>query len=73
MLSLTILSTFVYAGTSPTFYFSNGFTYPGCPEVQTFNDGNRYGPCPGPDGQSGNYYTEASKYWVAIYGGKNIE
>jgi hypothetical protein len=48
--------------TSPAFYFSSGLEYTGCPPVQTFNDGFRYGPCFG-----GVSYNESSKYWVATF------
>jgi hypothetical protein len=45
-----------------TFYFRVGPDQPGCPTVQTFNDGNIYGPC-------NAKYGESSKYWAAISGG----
>jgi hypothetical protein len=45
-----------------TFYFRVGSDQPGCPNVQTFNDGNIYGPC-------NAKYTSSSKYWAAISGG----
>ena len=48
-----------------TFYFRVGENVQGCPDVQTFNDGNRYGPC-SENGEKGVKYTENSKYWVAI-------
>jgi hypothetical protein len=48
-----------------TFYFRVGENVQGCPDVQTFNDGNRYGPC-SENGEQGVKYTENSKYWVAI-------
>jgi hypothetical protein len=62
-----------------TFYFRVGDDQPGCPTVQTFNDGNIYGPC-------NAKYGASSKYWAAIknggqhcgeqitvsYGGKNL-
>lgn len=45
-----------------TYYFRVGPDQPGCPAVQTFNDGNIYGPC-------NAKYGESSKYWVAIKNG----
>ena len=48
-----------------TFYFRVGENVQGCPDVQSFNDGNRYGPC-SEGGEKGVKYTENSKYWVAI-------
>jgi hypothetical protein len=39
-----------------------GADQPGCPPVQTFNDGNIYGPC-------SVQYGAQSKYWVAIKNG----
>ncbi len=48
-----------------TFYFRVGENVQGCPDVQTFNDGNRYGPC-SENGEQGVKYTGNSKYWVAI-------
>jgi hypothetical protein len=51
-----------------TFYFRTGEDQVGCPNVQTFNDNNRYGPC-NLDGNSGVLYNSRSKYWVAI---KNV-
>ncbi|KAI8903975.1 hypothetical protein EDD86DRAFT_249865 [Gorgonomyces haynaldii] len=50
--------------TSPTFYFRVGGEVPGCPSVQTFNDGQSYGPCNG--GRGVKYGTAESKYYVAI-------
>ena len=48
-----------------TYYFRVGPDQPGCPAVQTFNDGNIYGPC-------NAKYGASSKYWVAIKnGGQN--
>lgn len=44
-----------------TFYFRVGDDQPGCPTVQTFNDGNKYGPC-----NQGVQYNSNSKYWCAI-------
>ena len=52
--------------TKATFYFRTNNDIPGCPAVQTFNDGNLYGPCFG-----GVKYTTASKYWAAILNGGN--
>jgi hypothetical protein len=49
-----------------TFYFRVGPDVDGCPAVQTFNDGNSYGPCRSEDGSSGVKYTSDSKYWAAI-------
>lgn len=46
-----------------SFYFRVGPDVEGCPSVQTFNDGNSYGPC---NGGQGVKYTSESKYWVAI-------
>lgn len=46
-----------------TFYFRVGDDVPGCPTVQTFNDGIAYGPC---NGTSGVKYNSNSKYWAAI-------
>lgn len=51
-----------------TFYFRTGEDHAGCPNVQTFNDNNRYGPC-NLDGNSGVLYNSDSKYWVAL---KNV-
>jgi hypothetical protein len=45
-----------------TYYFRVGADEPGCPPVQTFNDGNIYGPC-------SVQYGSQSKYWVAIKNG----
>jgi hypothetical protein len=45
-----------------TYYFRVGGDQPGCPPVQTFNDGNIYGPC-------SVQYGAQSKYWVAIKNG----
>lgn len=42
-----------------TYYFRVGDDKPGCPSVQTFSDGNIYGPC------NAKYGSE-SKYWAAI-------
>ena len=52
-----------------SFYFRIGDDKPGCPSVQTFNDGNFYGPCNNGEGIKYNGNSE-SKYWVAI---KNAE
>jgi hypothetical protein len=52
--------------TKATFYFRVGPDVEGCPNVQTFNDGNSYGPCRSEDGSQGVKYTENSKYWAAI-------
>lgn len=49
-----------------TFYFRVGPDVEGCPAVQTFNDGNSYGPCNSEDGSQGVKYTSNSKYWAAI-------
>ena len=49
-----------------TFYFRVGGDVEGCPSVQTFNDGNSYGPCKSDDGSQGVKYTSESKYWAAI-------
>ena len=49
-----------------TFYFRTGNDVEGCPSVQTFNDGMKYGPCNG-----GVQYNSESKYWVAIANGGN--
>jgi len=51
-----------------TFYFRLGENVQGCPDVQTFNDGNRYGPC-SENGLQGVKYKEDSKYWAAIANG----
>ncbi len=45
-----------------TFYFRVEGDQPGCPTLQTFNDGNIYGPC-------SVQYGALSKYWVAIKNG----
>lgn len=45
-----------------TYYFRVGADQPGCPPVQTFNDGQVYGPC-------SVQYGSQSKYWVAIKNG----
>jgi hypothetical protein len=50
----------------PTFYFRTGPDVAGCPTVQTFNDGVRYGPCNGSDGVQ---YGPQSRYWAAIRNG----
>lgn len=62
--------------TIATFYFRVGPDIIGCPQVQTFNDNNRYGPC-NFNGRYGVKYTKKSKYWAAIkngnkFCGKNI-
>lgn len=59
-----------------TFYFRVGEDQVGCPNVQTFNDGNRYGPCQY-NGNSGVLYNSDSKYWCAVtnaeaYCGKTV-
>lgn len=48
-----------------SFYFRIEGDKPGCPSVQTFNDGNSYGPCNNGNGvkYDGN---GDSKYWVAV-------
>lgn len=48
-----------------SFYFRVEGDKPGCPSVQTFNDGNSYGPCNNGNGvkYDGN---NDSKYWVAV-------
>jgi hypothetical protein len=46
-----------------TYYFRIGEDIQGCPAVQSFDDGNFYGPC---NGGQGARYTTQSKYWVAI-------
>ena len=48
-----------------TFYFRIGENINGCAPVQTFNDGNRYGPC-NYNGNAGVQYNSNSKYWSAI-------
>jgi hypothetical protein len=45
-----------------TYYFRVSDDKPGCPPVQTFNDGQVYGPC-------SVQYGSQSKYWVAIKNG----
>ena len=52
-----------------SFYFRVGNDEPGCPKVQTFNDGKSYGPCNNGNGVKYNGDSE-TKYWVAI---KNAE
>jgi hypothetical protein len=57
-----------------TFYFRINDNVNGCPDVQTFNDGNNYGPC---NNYRGVQYNTDSKYWCAIknskdYCGKSI-
>jgi hypothetical protein len=52
--------------TAATFFFRVGPNVQGCPAVQTFNDGNSYGPC---NGGNGVRYGPQSKYWVAIRNG----
>lgn len=59
-----------------SFYFRIGIDKPGCPSVQTFNDGNAYGPCNNGNGVKYDGNSE-SKYWVAVknadlYCGKSI-
>jgi hypothetical protein len=49
--------------TIATYYFRVGSDVEGCPAVQSFNDGNSYGPC---NNGQGVKYTSESKYWVAI-------
>lgn len=48
-----------------SFYFRVGNDGPGCPQVQTFNDNNAYGPCNNGNGVKYNGASE-TKYWVAI-------
>lgn len=50
--------------TTPTFYFRTGLDLSGCPPVQTFSDGQKYGPCFG-----GQIYGPQSKYWAAVRNG----
>jgi hypothetical protein len=47
-----------------TFYFRINDDIDGCPDVQTFNDNNTYGPC-------GAQYNSNSKYWCAIKNAKD--
>jgi hypothetical protein len=68
---LTILFAQLSAQTTKaTYYFSDGSSHPGCAPVQTFNDGQRYGPCVGDDGQPGVLYGASSKYWAAVANGR---
>jgi hypothetical protein len=48
-----------------SFYFRIEGDKPGCPSVQTFNDGNSYGPCNNGNGVKYDGNSD-SKYWVAI-------
>ena len=57
--------TNTFFDTTATFYFRVGENKQGCPEAQTFNDGNFYGPC-GINSQGIQYTGEAQKYIVAI-------
>jgi hypothetical protein len=57
-----------YFVSKATFYFRIGNDIEGCPSVQTFNDGNLYGPC---NNGGGIKYTSQSKYWAAIGNAKN--
>lgn len=47
-----------------TFYFRISHNIDGCPNVQTFNDNNKYGPC-------SVQYDLDSKYWCAIKNAKD--
>ena len=60
-----------YTTSIATFYFRVGNDVEGCPSVQNFDDGVRYGPCTGDDGLSGVKYTSESKYWAAITNAKS--
>ncbi len=53
-----------------TFYFRIGDDINGCPNVQTFNDGNYYGPCSNSNNK-GVQYNLDSKYWCAIKNAKD--
>lgn len=53
-----------------TFYFKIGDNIDGCPSVQSFNDGNSYGPC-NFNGTQGVKYNLDSKYWCAIKNAKS--
>lgn len=56
--------------TSPTFYFRvNAMPAGQCPAVQTFNDGNFYGPCTN-NLVDGVQYNQKARYYVAINGAK---
>lgn len=59
-----LLFSAVAASTAPSFYFTVGSIPAGCPSVQTFQDGQSYGPC---NGGQGVKYSSASKYWAATY------
>lgn len=48
-----------------SFYFRVEGDKQGCPSVQTFNDGNSYGPCNNGNGVKYNGNSD-SKYWVAV-------
>ena len=61
---LLLLIDIVFSIT-PTFYFSNGNFYDGCPPVQTFQDGEKHGPCFG-----GQIYSSDSKYWIGTFDGE---
>jgi hypothetical protein len=72
----TNTKTNLQINTIATFYFRIGPDIQECPQVQTFNDNNSYGPCNFND-TFGVKYTSKSKYWVAIknakyYCGKDI-
>ena len=60
------LFSLIQAQTAPSFYFRVGGDQPGCPSVQTFQDGLRYGPC---NGGQGVVYGPHSKYWAATRDG----
>ena len=52
-----------------TYYFRINDNVKGCPEVQTFNNNNNYGPCNNTKGVI--YGNKRSKYWTAIYNAKS--
>jgi hypothetical protein len=71
ILPLLLTISTASASTAPSFYFTTNQTpaAPRCPAVQTFNDGNRYGPCDTYDGKQGVLYGPQSKYWAATFDG----
>ena len=65
MLSILLQTIYAAGPVAPTFYFRVGNDQAGCPSVQSFSDGQSYGPC---NGGKGVKYGQESKYWVAIHG-----
>ena len=63
-ISSNFLNETEYIDGKATFYFRINDNISGCPDVQTFNDGNNYGPCE-------VQYNLNSKYWCAIKNAKD--